>query len=108
MYFWNVKALAADLKKGRISQQEKLGYFLGTFAVIGKFTLLISHVTLYSFETAFLDVIPGLIISIWGIRACFMANRRGDNLNFLDRFFCLSFPIFLEIDDLIYLLLFDS
>ena len=97
MYYWNVKALAQDLKKGKVSRKEKLIYFCATFAFIGKFTLFISHITIYSLNSAVMDILPGLFITVWGVFACYKANKRGDHQNFLDRFFCLSFPIMIRL-----------
>ena len=39
------------------------------------------------------SIIPGSAITLLGLIACFQANRRGDNQDFIARFFAISVPI---------------
>lgn len=90
MYLWNVKALATDLREKKISQREKLYYFLAT--------VFFSSLTDFSGDifphTRSLEALGvGFFINIIGIVFCYMANNEGDNEEFIDRLVCLSVPI---------------
>jgi predicted Co/Zn/Cd cation transporter (cation efflux family) len=53
----------------------------------------------------FLGLIVTGVITFIGLRACFKMNERGDNQHFLDRYICLSVPLFIW-SYLLYVLLF--
>lgn len=78
MYFWNVKGLAQDLKENKISETEKLKYYL----LSGAFGMLPS--TESSWTESGIWIIMGFLAVIW----CYQANRRGDNTDFIGRVTC--------------------
>lgn len=93
MYFWKAGALAAELRDRKVSQREKMKYYLGQSVVIG---LLVPIASWTQQEPTPLVIVGDLItipISILGILFCYSANRRGDDTEFLDRIICISWPI---------------
>ena len=95
MYWWNIKALANELKAKKVPQLEKFKYFFAVSILTSVFFELAILVPVLE-ETAMLDVIGSLIyllIVALGIIVCYKANKKGDNKEFIDRFICLSWPI---------------
>lgn len=96
MYFWNVRALAEDLKLGQVTQEEKMKYFLVQTVIISLVFSFISHLASPLYSTgamAFLESTMDLVVNVLGIWMCYEANKLGDNKEFLDRIICLSLPI---------------
>lgn len=90
MYFWNVKALAQDLREHKVSEYDKMRYFLVmTIALV-----LSSYLSVEQFsKLLLLELLLSLIISCVGVIACYRANKAGDNKQFIERFTCLGLPI---------------
>lgn len=91
MYIWNIKALVEDFRAKKVSQADRVKYFI--FVVLlgaGQFFVPIP------FETFFLGMVNS-ILSIFlfslGVIWCYQTNKNGDNIEFIDRFFCLLFLI---------------
>jgi hypothetical protein len=93
MYFLNAAALADELGQGRLSERDKLKYFLG-LGVVGLVTgqpggilVLLSRPYGALYSGAFLGAL------LAGFLGCFRANERGDNEHFVERMICLAFPL---------------
>jgi hypothetical protein len=100
MYWWNTHALAEALKTKRLSQRQKMIYL----AVMMLGVSLVVEVTAWlgpgSGVTPAMGVIRGAVLSgitLWGVLACYQANRRGDDSEFIDRFVCLSLPLTIRV-----------
>jgi hypothetical protein len=96
MVLWRARALALELRDGRVAEREKLGYLLVGLviqAVIGHASLLS---TLRSLSMA-LGILVALAISVVGAIAAFRANARGDGRQFLERYLCLAVPVGIQM-----------
>ncbi|MDH5681086.1 MAG: hypothetical protein OEZ36_05845 [Spirochaetota bacterium] len=99
MYWFNVKALAEDLKNETLSEKEKVKYFFVYFLFV---TLALA---LSNLETE--DKIPDVlrytslilepIIAIVGLILCYIENKSRDNKDFIVRFISLSWPISIRL-----------
>lgn len=101
MYFWNISALAEDLKNEKVSQKDKMKYFL----VISLDLFRINNTT---FEIGIIgNIYPfiEMIVIAIGVLLCYKVNRLGDNKEFVDRMVCLSWPISCRINVLRVILL---
>ncbi len=97
VHFWNVNAVADELKNNHLSERKQFHYFCFSFAVAGKITLFLAYVSNYSYLQGFTDFVVGISIALVGLFACFRVNEKGDNEHFLARFFCLSLPISIRL-----------
>ena len=93
MYFWNINELSIKLKHNVLSPSETFKYFCVSFAILGKFVLFSAYVSGYDSQEALIDTTISLIVTLIGLIICFKINKKGDNQQFLTRFFCLSIPI---------------
>jgi len=99
MYLWNTKALATKLKTGELSQADRFKYlFLGVimFALIGEVASCLGSIR----TPAVIEITESIIVFIiivGGTLLCYKANKRGDNKEFIDRYICLTVPIFLKL-----------
>ena len=89
MYLWNISALAHDLRENKVSESEKMHYFL--FLTIFE-TLFHGSGSRGSASFALMMDIVFALITIFGILKCYAINKRGDNRGFIERFICLSLP----------------
>ena len=93
MYFWKVNALVEDLKNRRVSQRQKMHYYLAnalfTLACIYITSLLPVKPNVFTV----INIIFGLCITVGGVLLCYEANNQGDDEEFIDRIVCLSWPI---------------
>lgn len=101
MYFFNVNALARDLKNDKVTESEKAKYLFGT--------LLIETLAIFPSSRDFSLIkifasIFGLLILVISFYLCFKANKKGDNKDFVSRFISLSFPLLLLLVGVIILL----
>jgi hypothetical protein len=90
MYWFSVSKLAEDLHEGRVDEQERLKYYLGTFVAWNLSTQLFLY---YGgpFETERLgSVALSIAVTIVGILSCYGANKCGDNTDFIGRMICLG------------------
>lgn len=95
MYWWNIKALANELKANKVPQYEKFKYF---FAFMLVDAILFEFVYLFPLQEGpkvldYVDSLAIISITLLGIILCYKANKKGDNKEFIDRFICLSWPI---------------
>jgi hypothetical protein len=93
MYFWKVNSLVEDLKEGRVSQRQKMYYYLANtlfylilFDING---LMAAKPNIFTT----LNILLGLFLTVGGILLCYEANSQGDDKEFVDRITCLSWPI---------------
>jgi len=97
MYLWNTKALAKELKEGTLSESQKFKYYITVTLLFYLFTMLPgskeSSIILYSF----LGMLVSLLIIFFGIYKCYQVNKSGDNVNFIERFICLSLPVGIRV-----------
>jgi hypothetical protein len=97
------RRLAVALAAGELSEREKFQYLL--FGAIID-VLLPSQVAGWTNWTRdrVMFVAVSLVITVVGLLACFHANVRVDNRNFLERWLCLSFPLGIVLYVLYYVL----
>ena len=93
MYWWNVDALAAELREDATSEQDKMGYLLADTVITGLAFLVPRPWS----PVQFVAGLMGLGISAFGILLCFEANRRGDGKRFVERFVCIGWPITVRV-----------
>ena len=97
MYLWTAEALATKLKDGELSQAERFKYLL-LFIIL---TTLITEVSLYLGEMptviTITESVVVLMITVGGTLLSHKINKGGDNKEFIDRYVCLSIPIFIKI-----------
>lgn len=99
MYFWNVTALADDLREGRTTQREKMMYLLAFVALLAALGEVSSYTCVREQVTS-LRILQSLVfmaLNIFGVIFCHGANRRGDNVDFITRFICISWPITMRL-----------
>lgn len=117
MYLWNHHQLAHDFREGRVSAREQAKYFLlillyvptglmGSNWIPAIYRLIyklfndgmaimapdVLPIKIYHDYNYYVDL-GVFIITGLGILFCYLANRRGDNKQFIARFMCLSVPI---------------
>lgn len=97
MRWWSVKKLSDELRAGRVSKREKLQYFLAA-SVVSALTMNIAYFTPVSKDSViWVETAAVILITIFGTLYCFRANEGGDGLEFLDRLFCLAWPLLVKI-----------
>jgi hypothetical protein len=97
MYFWKVSALVEDLKNGRVSQRQKMHYYLAnTLFYLVLFYINGLMATKPNIFTM-LNILLGLFVTVGGILLCYETNSQGDDKEFVDRAICLSWPINLRM-----------
>ena len=97
MRLWNVNKLIAELRGDSLSQKQKFYYFLTFFILYVWCGVLLQYIHA---EVSFMLVIEDVIfwvLSVCGFILCFKANQKGDNINFIERFICLSIPISIRL-----------
>ena len=92
MIFWNVGKLGDELREGRVSAAQKTRYFIVYSVVMLLFVELVARVpkTYNVFDN--IASVFALFATVVGTWLCHKANSQGDNLNFIERFVCLSLP----------------
>lgn len=91
MIWFDIKNLEEKLIENEISERTGYHYLLAFLIII---TLAISGEEPADFTSQtlrFLDIIIGLIITIWGTGKLFEINNKGNNRDFLKRYFSLCF-----------------
>jgi len=99
VYFWRTRALAEDLRAGRVSQRQRMWYLLGQM-------VMFASAVPVGFEfgepwpsplSAAASWIALAAINAAGVLVCYEVNRRGDDRDFLGRFVCLSWPVTIRL-----------
>jgi len=93
MYFWNANALAEDLKQGRLSEREKMKYFL----VFSLFVTITSYASWEANILVFLEALILVAMTIWGTLFCYKANQKGDDKAFIERFVAMNLPLTIRL-----------
>jgi len=97
VYFWKDKELAKRLHENAIPQKEQVKYFL-IYCILT--TLLMSatanfHAWHTAEQLSIFDYITDIVVLSVGVASvliCYRINSRGDNVDFIARWMCLSFP----------------
>ena len=106
MYFWNVSALAHDLKENKVTEYEKMKYFLMHSILLGLTVLVIEISPARDLISSLISFLIVILLVIVGVFLCYRTNAKGDNKYFLSRFICLGFPIFIKISLLFFVVSF--
>ena len=103
MYWWNVDSLADELKKGTLSEKEKMKYLLADSIATTAAIFLVSSVSRAASLMAILSAMAGVAIAVVSILLCFTANGGSNGRHFIERFVCLSWPVGIRV--VVYMLL---
>ena len=100
MYFWNVDALARDLKDNKVTMHEQFYYFIGLLVFVF-FCVCPSlehffRIMVFTYEINNLLFILIYGIVLWGMFYLYKINKAGDNKDFFGRIFSLGFPSFIR------------
>ncbi len=94
---WNSAGVARDLAAGHVSEGDSFAYFVGSSVLLlveGYVGTLIGTdidwLLLYEFFVA-------LVITVVGLRACYLVNGAGSGKDFLVRFICISLPVSVKL-----------
>ncbi len=82
MYLWNINALVKDLREDKVSEKEKLKYYL----FMGILGMALPH-------SVDLFTILSIGVLIIGTYLCYEVNSKGDNRHLIDRMICLEVPL---------------
>jgi len=99
MYFWNVKSLANDFKENKITERQKMRYYLFVSILIECILQLhniMPNTTHSKWSISYFGWIyfgMSLLICLLGTIWCYQANHQGDDQDFISRMVCLSQPI---------------
>jgi len=97
MYLWNIKALATELRSGALPQRERMKYYL-VFVVLGTIAAEMAYYVPQPVSAPLIVSSSTLILGgALGTYATYRVNRRGDDLEFIDRSMCLGLPIILRL-----------
>jgi hypothetical protein len=91
MYYWSVIRLAEDLVEQRVPQDEQAGCLAGLIVVMWS-----AFMVLGSRESSDFAYFLGIIIIGGGVDLCRRNNKKGDNKDFIPRFFCLGWVVALR------------
>jgi hypothetical protein len=99
MYWWNVDALAADLKDNNVSDLSQLKYLLAwlILQIVSYAPNYIEGHPAQPLLRAMFLLCLQLVLILGGTIVCWRANLRGDNHNFLARFICITWPISVRV-----------
>jgi len=96
MHFWNIDALADELKTGKLSEVQAFKYFLVILLLqfAPYFLPIRSEGALTFYSLGFGSVIPFVWLASGGagLILCFRANQRADGKDFIQRMICLEVP----------------
>jgi hypothetical protein len=100
MHFWNIDALATELRSGKLTEEQAFKYFL-VLLVAQAVPLVMpwrSEGALNFYTMGFGPVIPivWLVTGVAGLIVCFKANQKADGVDFIRRFVCLEIPSFIR------------
>ena len=91
MIWFNIKSLEEKLIQNKVSEETGFHYLL-TFFIFLMFAIIQNTDDDFSNKWwRYGDFLIGLIIMIWGISKTFKINSKGNNKDFLKRYFSLSF-----------------
>lgn len=92
MHLLNYKQLARDLRDNKVSEKQKLQYFiaLAVITTIGSFAPSVDYVG--NMPMLIVDILIA-IIGLFMMIMLYRQNQNGDGKHFLERYICLSFPM---------------
>ena len=93
MYFWKIDKLIQDIKDEKVTEKENVKYFIVSVLLYSVFS---NPLLTMDMENDLLDVIAAVIsvlTFVIGTYYIYTINKKGDNKNFITRYFCLSIPI---------------
>ena len=97
MVFWKIDKLVTQLKYDTLSENQKVMYLIALFFLMLP-NLVIRIQDLYHLDYSFLiEIVLDCLIMVFGIYSCFKVNESGDNVRFVERFVCLSFPLYFRL-----------
>jgi hypothetical protein len=94
MHLWNAERLAFALRAGRLGEAEKAKYLIAGSLLSSLSAgpgLTAWRTTGGASRSAAL-----LAVTVGGIWLCYLANRRGDGRAFVERFICLTVPVYVR------------
>jgi hypothetical protein len=97
MYFWNTIALARELRSKSLSQSERMKYYLASSTMYAFIYEIGGYFNPSPSLISIVQSITTVVATVIGITLCYRVNARGDGQEFIDRFVCLSWPIFIRI-----------
>lgn len=89
MIWFNIKGLEKKIIENQFSDKDAFNYFLA-FSILG---VLTTYLSTTQNIIAFIELLLGIIITIWGSFSIFKANSTGDGQDFFKRYFALSWVI---------------
>ena len=97
MYFWKTESLAAELRNGTLSQKDRFKYLLAFMTITAIFTELSYYISEAPSTVAISESTLVIFITIFGTVWCYIANKSGDDREFIERFVCLSIPVLIHL-----------
>jgi hypothetical protein len=105
MLFFGTAQLARDLAGGRVSDAERVRYFIANslfFAAFSYFPFAYSNA---GWVEGILELVGVLVVTYWGIRRCYAAyGEHHGSARFVSDFVCLSLPVGLKVVPVAWLL----
>jgi len=97
MYFWRTAKLASDLKAGAVPNRDKRNYLIAWIVIttLGGYAALAMESE--SSALLILETLLVLLINVAGVLVCYGANRAGDGRDFVERFVCMTLPLFIRV-----------
>ncbi len=89
MIWFNIKELEKKIVENEFSDKEGFKYFLA-FSILG---FLATYISASENFISFIELLIGVVITIWGSYSIFKANSAGDGQDFFKRYFALSWVI---------------
>ena len=97
MYVWNTKALAKGLRDGEISQADRFIYLVVCMLIFSIFFEVARYTNELPTVFSICESIVVILIAVVGMLWSYEKNKAGDNRELIDRFGCLSVPLFIKI-----------
>jgi len=93
VYLFNPSLLARMLRDGALSERQKFNIVLFSLAVQSSDSFVGTFWGRSGRGNTRWYIALHLVMALIGTRFCFNANARGDDRNFIERFFCLGVPL---------------
>lgn len=103
-HLFDVRSLINEFKAGTVTERRRFHYLLADLILV---TILLSLMT-QSFpiapDTAFLDFILAIVVTIAGTTWCYNVNSANDNKDFIARYIALSFVLSVRLLGILFLI----
>jgi len=93
--FWRVNRLASDLAEGRVTEMDKLHYLVALAVISVLLTALYMFRPNGALIAAWVRLFAAPVI-LFGTVMCFFSNGGARGQHLLDRYVCLSLPLFVR------------